>query len=124
MGGGRRPGLVAVAALHYRWSYPADALLLSRRIVDELMGPIPLLAALKRFLIRRRQVRRSVRGDGPCRQHRDPGIRRESRFLRRVIGQSFGVVGFGALALQDVVRFLVPYTKAGWAFAVLSPRTR
>jgi deazaflavin-dependent oxidoreductase (nitroreductase family) len=25
--------------------------------------------------------------------------------------------------LQRVVRFLVPYTKAGWAFAVLSPRT-
>jgi hypothetical protein len=26
--------------------------------------------------------------------------------------------------LQRVARFLVPYTRAGWAFAVLSPRTR
>ena len=26
--------------------------------------------------------------------------------------------------LRRVVRFLVPYTKAGWAFAVLSPRRR
>jgi deazaflavin-dependent oxidoreductase (nitroreductase family) len=25
-------------------------------------------------------------------------------------------------AMQSVVRFLAPYTKAGWAFAVLSPR--
>ena len=26
--------------------------------------------------------------------------------------------------LRRVVRFLVPYTRAGWAFALLSPRTR
>ncbi len=51
-------------ALHYRWSYAADANLLSRRIVDELMGPIPLPAALKRLWIRARQRRRYVRGDG------------------------------------------------------------
>jgi glutathione S-transferase len=51
-------------ALHYRWSYRRDALLLSRRIVDELLRPIPVPAGLKRLLIRRRQMRRYVRGDG------------------------------------------------------------
>jgi len=51
-------------ALHYRWSYRADALLLSRRIVDEMMADVPLPGALKRWGIRRRQQRRYVRGDG------------------------------------------------------------
>jgi glutathione S-transferase len=50
-------------ALHYRWSFRGDALLLSRRIVDELVT-IPLPGALKRFAIRARQRRRYVRGDG------------------------------------------------------------
>jgi len=51
-------------ALHYRWSHRGDALLLSRRIVDELMPRVPLPGALKRFAIRRRQRGRYVRGDG------------------------------------------------------------
>jgi len=51
-------------ALHYRWSYRADALLLSRRIVDEMMPRVPVPGALKRFGIRQRQLRRYVRGDG------------------------------------------------------------
>lgn len=51
-------------ALHYRWSYAGDAGLLSRRIVAELLGPIPLPSALKRLAIRARQRRRYVRGDG------------------------------------------------------------
>lgn len=50
-------------ALHYRWSYRGDALLLSRRIVDEMMPRVPLPGAWKRFLIRERQRRRYVRGD-------------------------------------------------------------
>lgn len=53
-------------ALHYRWSYRADANLLSRRIVDEMMGTVPLPAALKRLFLRARQRRRYVRGDGVC----------------------------------------------------------
>jgi glutathione S-transferase len=57
-------------AMHYRWSYRADANLLSRRIVDELMGPVPLPAALKRLFIRSRQRRRFVRGDGVSRTTR------------------------------------------------------
>jgi len=51
-------------ALHYRWSYRGDALLLSRRIVDELLSSLPIPGALGRYVIRRRQVRRYVRGDG------------------------------------------------------------
>jgi glutathione S-transferase len=51
-------------AMHYRWSHRGDALLLSRRIVDELLPRVPLPGALKRFGIRQRQLRRFVRGDG------------------------------------------------------------
>jgi len=51
-------------ALHYRWSYRGDALLLSRRIVDEMMPRVPLPGAWKRFGIRQRQLARYVRGDG------------------------------------------------------------
>jgi glutathione S-transferase len=51
-------------ALHYRWSYRGDALLLSRRIVDEMISRVPLPGFLKRFAIRQRQIRRYVRGDG------------------------------------------------------------
>jgi glutathione S-transferase len=51
-------------ALHYRWSYRGDALLLSRRIVDEMMPRVPLPGAVKRWGIRLRQRTRYVRGDG------------------------------------------------------------
>jgi glutathione S-transferase len=51
-------------ALHYRWSFRADALLLSRRIVDEMLPRVPLAGALERFAIRQRQLGRYVRGDG------------------------------------------------------------
>jgi len=51
-------------ALHYRWSYRGDALLLSRRIVDEVLPDLPLPGAMKRWFIRLRQQRRYVRGDG------------------------------------------------------------
>jgi len=51
-------------ALHYRWSHRSDALLLSRRIVDEMMPRVPLPGWLKRWGIRQRQLRRYVRGDG------------------------------------------------------------
>jgi len=51
-------------AMHYRWSHRGDALLLSRRIVDEMMGGVPLPGFVKRPLIRRRQYRGWVKGDG------------------------------------------------------------
>jgi glutathione S-transferase len=51
-------------ALHYRWSHRGDALLLSRRIVDEMMPRVPLPGAIKRWAIRQRQLRRYVGGDG------------------------------------------------------------
>jgi len=51
-------------ALHYRWSYRGDALLLSRKIVDEMLAELRVPGALKRWAIRQRQQRRYVRGDG------------------------------------------------------------
>ena len=57
-------------ALHYRWSHRGDALLLSRRIVDEMLGRVPLPGWLLRFGIRRRQIGRYVRGDGVTRATR------------------------------------------------------
>lgn len=66
-------------ALHYRWSYRGDALLLSRRIVDEMMPRVPVPGAWKRFGIRQRQLRRYVRGDGIRAATREPV---ESVYLR------------------------------------------
>jgi glutathione S-transferase len=57
-------------ALHYRWSHRGDALLLSRRIVDEMMAGLPAPGWLKRFAIRQRQLGRYVRGDGVSRATR------------------------------------------------------
>ena len=51
-------------AMHYRWSYRPDALLLSRKIVDELFVDIPLPGLIKRWFMRRRQHGGWVRGDG------------------------------------------------------------
>jgi len=51
-------------ALHYRWSYPQDARLLGDRIATELLGDLRLPRALKAAVMRRRQYRTYVRGDG------------------------------------------------------------
>jgi glutathione S-transferase len=51
-------------AMHYRWSHRPDAMLLSDRIVSELLGDVPAPAWLKRWGIRRRQFGGYVRGDG------------------------------------------------------------
>ncbi|MEM8767567.1 MAG: glutathione S-transferase family protein [Pseudomonadota bacterium] len=51
-------------AMHYRWSYRADRLHLSRKIVDELLADVPQPGFIKRFFIRRRQLGEYVRKDG------------------------------------------------------------
>jgi glutathione S-transferase len=51
-------------AMHFRWSYRKDALLLSRRIAEELMVGLPLPGFVKRFVMRQRQHGGWVRGDG------------------------------------------------------------
>jgi glutathione S-transferase len=51
-------------AMHYRWYGDEGAMQLSRHIVDELMGDIPLPGALKRFFMRQRQRGGYTRGDG------------------------------------------------------------
>jgi glutathione S-transferase len=53
-------------ALHYRWSYPRDARLLSRRIAAEVLRgfPVPLPQWLHAAYVRARQRREYVRGDG------------------------------------------------------------
>lgn len=51
-------------AMHYRWSYKQDRLLLSRKIVDELLHALPAPSFIKRASIRRRQWGKYVRADG------------------------------------------------------------
>jgi len=51
-------------AMHFRWSYRPDALLLSRKIADELLSGIPLPGFAKRFVFRQRQGVFYVRRDG------------------------------------------------------------
>jgi glutathione S-transferase len=51
-------------AMHFRWSYRGDALLLSRKIAEEIMLGIPLPGFAKRLFMRRRQHGGYVRGDG------------------------------------------------------------
>lgn len=50
------------------------------------------------------------------------GKARDSRAFVMVAGKRFRVPKSLPSGMQNVVRFLAPYTKAGWAFAVLSPR--
>ncbi len=58
-------------AMHYRWSYRGDALLSSRRIAEEILVEVPAPGFLKRFVIRQRQFRGWVKGDGVTRETRD-----------------------------------------------------
>jgi len=51
-------------AMHYRWSYRADALLLSRRLADELLPEVRAPGCVKRWAMRRRQFGGFVAGDG------------------------------------------------------------
>jgi glutathione S-transferase len=85
-------------ALHYRWSYRADAVLLSRRITDELLSDVPLPAALKRLAIRQRQQRRYVRGDGVTDQTR---AHVEGVYLR-TLGYLEAIVATRPFLLGDV----------------------
>ncbi len=55
-------------AMHFRWSYRRDALLLGRKIAEELMVGVPVPGFAKRFAMRRRQHGGYVRGDGVTRQ--------------------------------------------------------
>ncbi len=51
-------------ALHYRWSYRRDSRLLGDRIAAEVMSDLPLPHFARARMIRRRQYREYVRGDG------------------------------------------------------------
>lgn len=51
-------------ALHYRWSYPADAHALSRRFAETFLSDLPLPKAAIAANIRHRQRKVYVRGDG------------------------------------------------------------
>ncbi len=51
-------------AMHYRWYYPGDAYLTSRRLAEELLRNVPLPGLVKRFAVRNRQRRLFTRGDG------------------------------------------------------------
>jgi glutathione S-transferase len=58
-------------ALHYRWSYPTDALHLSRRIAEESLFDLPVPKGLLRWNLRRRQLRTYVTRDGVTGQTRE-----------------------------------------------------
>jgi glutathione S-transferase len=51
-------------ALHYRWSFAPDRRLLGERIAREVLYDVPGPVWLKAIMVRRRQRRRYVRGDG------------------------------------------------------------
>lgn len=51
-------------ALHYRWSYAADAHALSRRFAETFLSDQPMPRAVTAAMIRSRQHRLYVRGDG------------------------------------------------------------
>lgn len=55
-------------AMHFRWNYRGDALLLSRRISNEIMGEISMPVWVKSFMMRRRQGGKYVRDDGVSRE--------------------------------------------------------
>ena len=52
------------------------------------------------------------------------GMPRDARAFVMHEGKRFRVPKSLPAPLQGIVRFLAPYTRKGWAFAVLSPRTR
>lgn len=54
-------------AMHYRWSHVPDARLLSHAIASEILADVPAPLWLRRAIIRRRQYRGYVRGDGVTR---------------------------------------------------------
>ena len=51
-------------SMHFRWSYRTDALLVSRKIVDELLSDSPFPGFVNRFAMRQRQGGFYVRRDG------------------------------------------------------------
>ena len=51
-------------ALHYRWSYDKDAKLMARRIAEEMLHDQPGPTWLKSWMIKRRQIKEYVTGDG------------------------------------------------------------
>ncbi len=55
-------------AMHYRWNYDQDAFHLSRVLADELTPYLRLPAAVKRWMIRRRQRGLFARTDGVTRE--------------------------------------------------------
>ncbi len=55
-------------AMHFRWNYRPDALLLSRKITDELLRSVLFPGFMKRFVIRQRQRGFYVRLDGVTRE--------------------------------------------------------
>jgi len=54
-------------AMYYRWSFEPDASLVSDRLARSMLRDVPLPALLRRWLIRSRQRRRFLQGDGVTR---------------------------------------------------------
>ncbi|WOE75802.1 glutathione S-transferase family protein [Alterisphingorhabdus coralli] len=67
------------SAMHFRWSYPYDRMLISNVLVDEVTQDVPAPRFLKRRRIERRQVKSYVERDGvtaSTRPHVEQGYHR------------------------------------------------
>lgn len=84
-------------ALHYRWSFAPDARQLGERIGDEVMKDLPLPRALRAAMIRRRQRKVYVEGDGVTAETRShvEGV------YRRALAQMTEILGGGRYLLGD-----------------------
>ncbi len=68
-------------AMHYRWSFPSSAILLARRITDELAADVPGPGWVKRWRVRKRQYTNFVKNDGITEETRKQAERSYTRLL-------------------------------------------
>lgn len=83
-------------AMHYRWSFAVDKYMLSRKIVDEMTAHIPLPKIVKRFIVRQRQLRVFLTGDGvnaSTRSHVEGGYLRVLDLMSTIFEQRPFVFG-------------------------------
>ncbi|MEO1043929.1 MAG: glutathione S-transferase family protein [Pseudomonadota bacterium] len=91
------------AAMHFRWSYPYDRMLISNVLVDEVTQNIRAPRFLKRRRIERRQVNGYVLGDGvtpQTRAHVEQGYHNALAHMSTMLEQRPFLLG-GAPSLAD-----------------------
>lgn len=102
-------------ALHYRWSYPADARLMSFRIATEMLRDVKAPLALRQWLILNRQRRKYLDGDGVSAEtqaHIEGVYRRNLTWLQRIFEQGPYLLG-AAPTLADFGYFASMFRHFG-----------